>query len=155
MDRKWMSSSRVTSEYIYGVDDFISFAVQHAENRTRILCPCKKCLNTIRLRVDTVKDHLIADGIDQSYTCWIWHGEKEVVNINADNVHDYDCDRLEDMAQAVQENFYDRHNQFEKLLSDAKLPLYPSCSKFTKLSAVLKLYNLKAAHGWTDKSFIA
>ena len=41
----------------------------------------------------------------------------------------------------------------EKLLREEEQPLYPGCSKYTRLSAVLKLYNLKAVNGWTDKSF--
>ena len=30
---------------------------------------------------------------------------------------------------------------------------FNGCAKFTRLSAVLKLYNLKAGNGWSDKSF--
>jgi Transposase family tnp2 len=32
-------------------------------------------------------------------------------------------------------------------------PLYPECTKFSKISVVFKLYNLKAKNGWSDKSF--
>ncbi|PNX56743.1 hypothetical protein L195_g058357, partial [Trifolium pratense] len=42
---------------------------------------------------------------------------------------------------------------FERLISDSEEPLYNGCTKFSRLSAVLKLYNLKVANGWTDKSF--
>ena len=42
---------------------------------------------------------------------------------------------------------------FKRLSKTIKL-LYVGCSKFTKLSAVLRLYNLKAGNGWRDKSFI-
>ena len=42
---------------------------------------------------------------------------------------------------------------FERLVSDAEKPLYKGCTKFTRLSAILKLYNLKAVNGWSDKSF--
>ncbi|WVZ00540.1 hypothetical protein V8G54_026609 [Vigna mungo] len=37
--------------------------------------------------------------------------------------------------------------------TDAKTPLYVGSTKFTRLSAVLRLMNLKASNGWTDKSF--
>ncbi|XP_078165513.1 uncharacterized protein LOC144560210 [Carex rostrata] len=37
--------------------------------------------------------------------------------------------------------------------NESKRPLYPGCTKFSKLSAVLKLLNLKADNGWSDKSF--
>ncbi|XP_074276390.1 uncharacterized protein LOC141600103 isoform X1 [Silene latifolia] len=37
-------------------------------------------------------------------------------------------------------------------LKDSEMPLYSSC-KHTKLAAIVKLYNLKATNGWSDKSF--
>ncbi|KAL5551697.1 hypothetical protein UlMin_001873 [Ulmus minor] len=58
------------------------------------------------------------------------------------------------MMQDVEEEFVDRPDQFEKLLSDAEKPLYEGCpNNYTKLSAIVRLYNLKAANGWSDKSF--
>nr|GMC91220.1 uncharacterized protein LOC109168127 [Ipomoea batatas] len=42
---------------------------------------------------------------------------------------------------------------FESLFVDSEKPLFPGCAKFTKLSAVLKLYSLKAKNGWSDKGF--
>ena len=42
---------------------------------------------------------------------------------------------------------------FERLVSDAEKLLYKDCTKFIRLSAVLKLYNLKALNGWSDKIF--
>ena len=42
---------------------------------------------------------------------------------------------------------------FETLLKDAENPLFPSCVKFTKLSALIRLYKIKWRNGWSDKSF--
>nr|KYP33207.1 hypothetical protein KK1_045953 [Cajanus cajan] len=42
---------------------------------------------------------------------------------------------------------------FDRLASDANTSLYDGCTKFTRLSAVLKLLKLKAGNGWSDKSF--
>jgi Transposase family tnp2/Transposase-associated domain len=36
---------------------------------------------------------------------------------------------------------------------ESNIPLYPECTKFSKISVVFKLYNLKAKNGWSDKSF--
>jgi len=36
---------------------------------------------------------------------------------------------------------------------DTDKPLYLECTKFTRLSAVLKLFNVKARNDWTGKSF--
>ncbi|XP_031111967.1 uncharacterized protein LOC116015939 [Ipomoea triloba] len=59
------------------------------------------------------------------------------------------------MFRDVGEEFIDRSNELDELLKDSKLPLWLGCSKYTRLSAVLKLFNLKAANGWSDKSFTA
>jgi len=37
--------------------------------------------------------------------------------------------------------------------SDVETPLYPGSTNFTRLSKMLRLMNLKAINGWTDKSF--
>ena len=45
--------------------------------------------------------------------------------------------------------------KLKQLLEDMKTPLYPSCNeRYTKLSASLKLLQLRAAHHWSDKGFI-
>ena len=43
--------------------------------------------------------------------------------------------------------------RLKQFFEDSKKPLYPSCQKYSRLSGDLKLLQLKAAHGWTDKSF--
>ena len=62
-------------------------------------------------------------------------------------------DRLEDMIQDVGVDSFLRAHVYDTLKSDSETPLYDGCLNFTRLSAVLKLMNLKAANGWTDKSF--
>jgi hypothetical protein len=42
---------------------------------------------------------------------------------------------------------------FENLHKDSNIPLFPSCTKYTKISAIFKLYNLKAKNNWSDVSF--
>ena len=43
--------------------------------------------------------------------------------------------------------------QFMKLLEDANQPCYEGCKHFSKLSAIVHLYNMKCHNGWTNKSF--
>ncbi|KAL6284249.1 hypothetical protein ACE6H2_015178 [Prunus campanulata] len=43
--------------------------------------------------------------------------------------------------------------EFANVIGDSDEPLYPGCSKYTKLSALVKLYNLKAKHGMSDVCF--
>ncbi|KAL6327729.1 hypothetical protein AAG906_024698 [Vitis piasezkii] len=57
------------------------------------------------------------------------------------------------MVEAAQDDCKANPKLFERLLEDAEKPLYPGCKNFTKLSALVKLYNLKGRYGWSDKSF--
>ena len=61
-------------------------------------------------------------------------------------------DRLEDMIRDVEAESI-ANVVFENMSNDAETPLYPGSTNFTRLSAVLRLMNLKAMNGWTDKSF--
>ncbi|XP_074277524.1 uncharacterized protein LOC141601152 [Silene latifolia] len=55
---------------------------------------------------------------------------------------DPDVTNLDDITRIVLEK-----------LKDSEMPLYKNCKNYTKLSAVVKLYNLKAKNGWSDRSF--
>ncbi|WCJ31109.1 hypothetical protein M5689_012622 [Euphorbia peplus] len=43
--------------------------------------------------------------------------------------------------------------RLQQLMEDHDKELYPGCSKFSKLSFILRLYHLKCLHGWSGKSF--
>ena len=66
-----------------------------------------------------------------------------------------DDDGIEEMLHVVEDELWDCPALYESLKSDAEKPLYFGCTKYTRLLAVLKLYNLKARYGWSDSSFTA
>nr|GEZ86137.1 putative transposon, En/Spm-like protein [Tanacetum cinerariifolium] len=58
------------------------------------------------------------------------------------------------MVNVTKEGFdEDDFAKFQELLLDAEKPLYKGCSDFTKLSAIVKLLNLKGKYGASDKFF--
>ncbi|KAL0539738.1 hypothetical protein IC582_023954 [Cucumis melo] len=57
------------------------------------------------------------------------------------------------MIEVAHEEYSKDPNGFEKLLIDAEKPLYEGCKKYTKLSTLVKLYNLKVRYGWSDTNF--
>ncbi|GJW22628.1 putative reverse transcriptase domain-containing protein [Tanacetum coccineum] len=133
-------------------------------------CPCTKCLNHIEHKVEEVQFHLFRNGIDLSYTNWTRHGEKdepsistpEPVNATTEFVDDtyfasdIPTDGLAtvEMVNATKDNFdEDDLVKFQELLLDAEKPLYEGCPDFTKLSAIVKLLNLKGKYGASDKFF--
>jgi len=119
-------------------------------------------LNERRLDVNKIKEDLLCDGFLQSYLTWTWHGEllnlpsvslsQEYVQSTMDDVvHE---DQLENMIRDVRvESFVEAHG-YGSMSSNAKTPLYPGSTNFTRLSTVLRLMNLKEINGWIGKSFM-
>ena len=135
MDKKWMSSNRLSKEYENGVLEFVKFAVEHAENPSRMKCPCLGCCYGGRVDAVGLESHLLRNGIDRSYTCWIFHGEKSNENVEPgdsttyasdDNGRDtYDCDCVEEIAEALEEDLQDCPKIFERLVISS------NCSYFS------------------------
>ena len=61
--------------------------------------------------------------------------------------------RLEDMIRDIDQESFQQAHVYDNLCRDKEEPLYPGCTNMSLLAAVLRLFNLKARHGWTDKSF--
>ncbi|KAL4585211.1 hypothetical protein LXL04_009827 [Taraxacum kok-saghyz] len=168
MDRKtWMYGiKRASNEYLHNLKEFLKVAENHRVNKGEcdIWCPCKKCQNCQKLSdLNAIEEHLLIEGFMNGYTCWSQHGELLIdhstvdVGSNYDDVDDSQDDvrdnldeMLDDIEGDVPDNDYEK---FQQLIEDSEKPLYDGCTKFTKLSAVLKLFNLKANNGWSDKSF--
>uniref|UniRef100_A0A9I9EJ40 Transposase-associated domain-containing protein n=1 Tax=Cucumis melo TaxID=3656 RepID=A0A9I9EJ40_CUCME len=161
MDKSWMQKNRTSSEYAYGVEMFIKNGLKHSKTSNVMACPCLKCVNTKTLDVNTIRDHLFFNGIDQNYQEWIFHGESLPIKRNNESVfssvkEEIDEDDVDDtigMFEAAHNYFNDKSENFEELVDDANKPLYPNCTNFTKISTLIKIYNLKTKFGWSDKSF--
>ncbi|CAO2827403.1 unnamed protein product [Amaranthus hypochondriacus] len=180
MDRRWMYARRDSLEYAQGMEMFISFALKHVEDPNSILCPCVDCNNTVQSNVDGVRTHLVTNGINQAYKFWIKHGEsinsipldrsgKETTEGLSKRLNDdtqdrddsddimfnenFDVNSLDELTQIIGENLQDCPEMFKTLCNDANTPLYKGCSKYSKLSALLKLYAIKARGSISDSSF--
>nr|XP_043625447.1 uncharacterized protein LOC122596867 [Erigeron canadensis] len=64
-----------------------------------------------------------------------------------DNVDENDKNNEDDNGDA------NKNDGFQQVFADSKEDLYEGCKKYSKLSAVLRLFNVKANHNWSDKSF--
>ena len=71
-------------------------------------------------------------------------------NISGVDINDYPLEVVEDVFD---NDFIDHPDDFAKILEDAEKPIYPGW-KFLKLFTLVKLYNLKARHGWSDVGFL-
>ncbi|KAD3336088.1 hypothetical protein E3N88_31607 [Mikania micrantha] len=178
MDRSdWMyRSSRTSSIYMKGILSFLKKAEVDKANKGSgsICCPCIICKNFNRFEdIKDIEFHLIKHGFMPRYTCWYMHGETltdrstSLTNLNNNNIEKNDSyivddnghsndpsDNLDDMLHDLETNIdEDEQTKLQHLFEDAEKPLYTNCEKFSKLSAVLKLFNLKSTYGWSDKSF--
>ncbi|XP_041004046.1 uncharacterized protein LOC121249404 [Juglans microcarpa x Juglans regia] len=171
-----------SNQYGEGVKQFIAMAQAHAPGSDRIRCPCRRCRNMLFHPFRVVEDHLLITGIDPNYNEWIFHGEEESLPTHLSNEGDDRDSGNDDYIDNVDEMLNDiwvgsfmdhearnsscdeanvgghtsdtpKYQTFEGLLDDARHPLYPSCTKFSKLSFIVKLLHIKCVGGWTVKSF--
>ncbi|XP_058087532.1 uncharacterized protein LOC131234619 [Magnolia sinica] len=126
-----------------------------------------------------IHEHLLINGIDKSYTHWIFHGEslaksnekpssstfddqsddeylrmEELVNDAFRNIGEHADTLMDDLRR--NENCHEDLDaeRYKALFDDARQSLYPSCPReLTKLSVTVELYSLKARNGWSDNSF--
>ncbi|KAI5337323.1 hypothetical protein L3X38_016594 [Prunus dulcis] len=161
MDKSWMHSDRRSKAYELGVEAFLNFAVENLLTTTHIRCPCVKCVNLKLFGVGIIRDHVYFNGIDQSYKNWTFHGEPWEATTNASrNVEEDDghsrynfVSEEIDMDDNDFGDFGSDPYEFANVIGDGDQPVYPGCRKYTKLSALVKLYNLKAKHGMSDVCF--
>jgi len=92
----------------------------------------------------------------KNYTTWTWHGEvldlpyaSEQNQCEHSNI--YSEDYMDDMISDIGGESVPY--MFDSLKDDSLTQLYPSCSSFTRSSAILQLFNMKARNGWTDRIF--
>ncbi|XP_042453932.1 uncharacterized protein LOC122038310 [Zingiber officinale] len=106
-----------------------------------------------------IREHLYFNGFSKNYLNWIWHGEaveKDRLNSSVnqeltDNCHD-DFETV-NLCEAAYDNHTENPEVFMKFLEEAEKPLYKGCKSYTKLSALVKLYNTKARNGMSDALF--
>ena len=59
MDKSWINKPRNTNEYLNGVHDFIKFGMDKSSLNGKISCPCRQCINSSYLDLQTVEKYLI------------------------------------------------------------------------------------------------
>lgn len=167
-DRSWMynvgKKDRMSESFGKGVKFFIKFGFDHkVEGAKTINCPCVQCKNMYHHEDDVVEFHLVKYGFTPGYTNWFFHGEsrkrRRIVRGAGDDMQSLVHDALgisdvgDDpigLADGPSHGHNDCSKRFEDLL---ETPLYPECNKFSKLSFMVRLFQLKCLNGWTDNSF--
>jgi len=82
MDRSWVHSALFSAQYVNGVKEFMDFIKEKYAEDDQILCPCTRCLNQKYLHQPNVKNHILMNDMDCTYTRWVHHGEDISVHVN-------------------------------------------------------------------------
>jgi hypothetical protein len=67
------------------VNSFLAFAFRNSAIGNRILCPCRKCVNSFWREASEVREHLIYVGFLKGYIMWTLHGEASTSFVNHGN----------------------------------------------------------------------
>ena len=159
IDKSWTTIRNRTksADFRNGLQAFINMARPYVNDRGRIKCPCKKCLNGLTHPLEIVEAHIFRNGFAESYVTWIYHGEIDVRTANVyrqnerDGVEDEMMDVIDDVvgdehAGTSTDGYYDE--LFQALHSE----LYPGVLSFSSLNFLVKLMHIKVMNKWTNKS---
>jgi len=159
MDRSWINASRINDVYEKGVEDFLEFTKWNgASINERYYCLCVNRVNGKKTNIELIREHDLCDGFLKNYRTWTWHGRvldlpyvSKQDKCEHSNLYYEDC--MEGMICDIGEESFHQAHVFDSLKDDSLTELYPNCSSFSRLSAVLRLFSMKARNGWTDRSF--
>ena len=68
MDKSWINKPRNSREYLNGIQNFIKFGMEKSSINGKILCPCRKCVNSSTLSPQIVEGHLLWNEFLRGYT---------------------------------------------------------------------------------------
>jgi hypothetical protein len=156
------------------MNSFLAFAFRNSAIGNRILCPCRKCVNSFWREASEVREHLICDGFLKGYIMWTLHGEASSSFVNHGNsddefsehpnedddiselLRDLTCG-FDDRGDMEDDGFFEPPNEYivaiHKLAQDNSQELYPGCNNYSKLRFLVRLLHIKHVGGWTDRSF--
>ncbi|KAL6227695.1 hypothetical protein ACLB2K_001652 [Fragaria x ananassa] len=161
MDKTWMKADRRSLQFDLGFNQFLKVALDNARDPSNIPCPCLKCCNNRFGNIQFIKDHVYFNGIMENYTRWKWHGEcsyvarhclsegSETVEMIPDLGGNEDVGVLSDEDHEISLD----SNEFMQFVEDGDKPLYPGCTKSTKMNGLVQTFNLKAKHGLSDSCY--
>ncbi|CAA7041320.1 unnamed protein product [Microthlaspi erraticum] len=163
-------NDRIDPAYESGARKFVNAVSATVGVSDMVICPCTHCRNNDRHASSEVLYQLVTRGMDEAYKMrkdWYHHeGPCPELGNNGNQWND-EILRLYKAAEFLGEDMTSkdidlgelaegedkREDEFLAKLADAEMPLYPSCTNHSKLSAIVSLFRIKTQNGWSDKSF--
>ena len=170
--KKWLSFPRYSEIYRQGLLDFVSNAFENHAIGNELKCPCRKCINRFWSGATAICDHLICNGPSPQCVDWIYEvlmlrTDRVVEEMETDHIRmglgdDFDVmihntygNKTSIGEDGIRRGLNDDAKKFYRLVKEGGQPLYPNCKKFTQLSFIVRLYQVKCIHGFSEAAFTA
>jgi len=160
-DRSWMLLPRSSVEWQAGLDKFIDTIFEGTYASETAPCPCSRCCGVVYKRKSEVQMDLLTKGFDENFV-----KEKGNAGIFLNDDRDLNVGPPDDASSAnnllsalIRAATYGNTNEepcesakkFFDLLKDAQQELWPG-SQLTKVSFLVKLFQLKCMGGWSKEN---
>nr|XP_017216852.1 PREDICTED: uncharacterized protein LOC108194417 [Daucus carota subsp. sativus] len=158
----WISLPKHSEGYSNGATHFVRNAFDNFSIGNELRCPCKDCSNRFWISPDNVYEHLVFNGPCPSFSNWIFEVSTDKFRKPNDvGMDDSDmCIGLgDDFDEMIRNEGRARNGMnkaakdFYKLVQEGKQPLFPGSENFTQLGFIVRLYQLKCSHGFTESAF--
>jgi hypothetical protein len=160
-DRSWMLLPRSSVEWQAGLDKIINTIFEGTYASETAPCPCSRCCGVVYKRKTEVQMDLLTKGFDRNFA-----KEKSNTGIFLSDDRDLNVGPLDDASSAnnmlsalirgatsgnTNEEPCESAKKFFDLLKDAQQELWPG-SQLTKVSFLVKLFQLKCMGGWSKEN---
>ena len=162
-DRQWMLLPQTSNEWHSGLDKFIDTIFEGAYALKTAPCPCSSCRGIVYKTKNQVQMDLVTKGFDADFVKEKgiiiepnWDDDRDVAGIG----DDASCanNLLSSLVRGAMtsgnsnEEPNESANKLFDLLKDAQQELWPGCSKLTKISFMVRLFQLQCMGGWSNEN---
>ena len=170
-DMSWMRLPQQAEEWQKGFKKFIDHKFGGTLRGETAPCPCTRCRSMSYETVNEVRSHLLHRGFSESFI--LGEGEEKDsfggISERVDNEGGTgDRDSVKDMMESLirglihgeimgteSEEPNESAKTFFKLLTEAKRELYPGCKEATKISFIVRLFQIKCMYGLSNSALEA
>jgi len=170
-DRSWMRMAKYTAEWQKGFKDFIKNTFGGTSKEETAPYPCARCRCMSYRNQKDVQSHLVLRGFDESFIQGEVDAEDLVACPQVDNPAEAeygdsetgDAPASKELISALirgamhgeltgsgDEEPNESAKQFFKLLTEAQKELYPGCKEATKVSFIVRIFQMKCMHGFSN-----
>jgi hypothetical protein len=89
----------------------------------------------------------------ENYVNWICHGEYAVPNNSPESSETVEMNPNLGIDLDASNEWSVESDEFMNFVQDGDKPLYPGCTKATKMNGLIQTFNLKAKHGLTESCY--